>query len=74
MKVKLLRKLRKLNPIYQRGNKYQYHCKFQMHNGRFSSDKFKSTWTKDLNHLLELRRNEILNYAIQYYSKPKRKL
>lgn len=78
MKIKLLKELRKKNPIYKRGKEYKYICKFpeevSMPGGVITVNTYESDWTTNLKTLLILRRDYILKYARLHYKKYKRKL
>jgi hypothetical protein len=60
MKVRLLKKLRKVNVVYQRGNEYKYVCRRPAYpSGWF----IETEWTKDKQSIINKQREEILEEA-----------
>jgi hypothetical protein len=72
MKTKLLRKVRKLNVIYQRNNEYRFmHKKLNTWND-IDVD-WETDWVKDKRYCFFLRRESILKQARKIY-KPTKKI
>jgi hypothetical protein len=65
MKTKLLKRVRKNNPVYKKGHKYKYMCL-----NKCSGDVYEheSDWVDDLNSLLPIRRKHILNDARKLFN------
>lgn len=64
MKTRLLKKIKKLNPIYKRNNEYRYRCEIICDGGGWYID---TGWTTDLSAIKKRQRERILEMArIEY--------
>lgn len=69
MKIRLLKKIRKQNVVYERNGKYRFICHIPYDSGVWDTD---TGWIDDKQYCINLRYETILKIARHEYNPPKK--